>query len=605
MKKTTSTLGLFFICHFISAQNIVFPKYKDVVSTFFNTYQNPSENGSYKLAFEKKTDGYHVALYDYDQNSKKIKDQLYWATLNKKYNVVNFKEETKKANKVANITAVMNEYGANYYDICPYYGYAGWDADVIKNYNYTENHTDSTIYGIGRAYASYSQNLLNNNSGFAKNSSKFKITAGPNALNTEQLKTYLDNKNKAIACYEKLNTQNPNFPTIVGLANIKLANEYMSGYLEMIVYQNETVAEPFLKPNIYPVFLENYAKNILNSLPRNAIFFAYGDNDTYPLLYIQKKYGIRTDVSVINSSLVGTYSYIKYLKQEKTPNRAIPISLSDSTVAEGVNDYIFVESTELEDYQPVTKMIAKINNGKNVKTESYGKYGFFPSAYMYILQETDSIFLFKNNNYMYKNELLILDIINENNNKRPIYFSLGQEYADANLFLYCLESEGLALKLTKNLYSENETLLHKENAISYQNLITNYNYEGINDIRLVDKIISYNYRTLFVNTAYDFVNEGANDSAKALLNKCFELFPNKSLYYDPFLTTAIELYYKLEEPIKANEIAITLAYNIKYDVYNEIDEPASESNKKAVLGEIKRLAKLYKQETVLKTIDKQ
>ncbi|MEI9957430.1 MAG: hypothetical protein WDM90_14310 [Ferruginibacter sp.] len=56
------------------------------------------------------------------------------------------------------------------------------------------------------------------------------------------------------------------------------------------------------------------AIDYLQSCAQNAIVISFGDNDTYPLWYAQEVEGIRRDIRVINSSLLGTDWYIKQLR---------------------------------------------------------------------------------------------------------------------------------------------------------------------------------------------------------------------------------------------------------------------------------------------------
>lgn len=304
----------------------VFPTYQEVVYHFYQHYKGNAEP-NFKLA--KSPDGYRITrLYDY--GLPMFEPELIWSPRRGWLPVVNFnKPEPVEPGAPDRLVAVydpsqwkeeadwyLRRHAAEQreYDRQPFAGYPGFYTDVIALFEprYQEL-SNEQLHSLARAYAYAAAGLLHNNSGLADSTRMFRLPPGQNALTDAQAAQYTAAHDKAVNAYALLAERNPAFPTPIGTARTKYGNEVMDGLLTLRYFQNEQTARRRLRPGLYGPQLLQYARNLLESCPRNAILITNGDSDTYPLLYLQIAENVRPDVAVANASLLALPRYYQHL----------------------------------------------------------------------------------------------------------------------------------------------------------------------------------------------------------------------------------------------------------------------------------------------------
>ena len=335
------------------------------------------------------------------------------------------------------------------------------------------------------------------------------------------------------------------------------------------------------------------AANYLESCAPNAILFTYGDNDTYPLWYVQEVENIRPDVRVVNLSLLGTDWYIRQMKKKVNQAEALPITMPDEKFVQGVRDvlgyqdYNAAGAVELKD---LFDIMTSDNDADKATYQDGSKENFLPTKNFKISINPDQIIASKtlpeskrdlivptmewkyNKNYVTKTELAMIDVLAHNNWKRPIYFAItvpDDNYMGLGDFLY---NEGFAYRLLPLKKAQVDSASEKPELTNsdemYTNLMTKFRWGNMKKAGYLDPEslrMSYTMINHFNILAENLYEEGRFEEARKLLLKCMEVVPDKnhSLNFTIRKFYMADLLYKLKEPSKANDLILNTAEYIE------------------------------------------
>ena len=340
----------------------------------------------------------------------------------------------------------------------------------------------------------------------------------------------------------------------------------------------------------------DFGQNYLTTLPENGnpIIFTNGDNDTFPLWYNFETEGFRTDARCCNLSYLQTDWYIDQMKRPAYDSPALPISFERIDYQTGTNDVVSIS--------PADKAALLKNNSKETVENSFElnnvlnywikKHHIIPTDTIWFKIDKDAvlrsgmkipaqylgatdeetkakmpdrmIISLKGKTRLYKNEIMMLDLLAHCNWERPLFMATTVPSSNyLNLGNYFL-LEGLAYRITpfnwsalgsKSRYGDVDT------DKMYTNLM-NFKYGGLDnpDLYLDETIrrMCYSQRRLSAQLAVQLYNEKKKDKALAILNKIDEGISDELLPFDDVVYGAssefANIYLALEQNEKAAKI---------------------------------------------------
>lgn len=328
----------------------------------------------------------------------------------------------------------------------------------------------------------------------------------------------------------------------------------------------------------------DFAKNYLDSCAPNAILFTNGDNDTFPVWYVQEVEEYRTDVRVVNLSLLNMDWYINQLRMKAYDSEPVKLTLGEKKIRQGTNTFLpILDREQLQgniNIDDIIKFIASDNPQTKAALGSGEKVDYFPTNKLKLEVNKSKILALGivsaenadkivdevtwsiGGNYVLKNNLTVLDILASNDWERPIYFA-STTGIDSYVGLEdYFRFEGMAYRLVpvKSAGDENSSgqpgFVNTD--ILYKHLMEDFHWGNMDshDIYMdeTNRRMVMSIRIAFSRLAENLIEENKTEKARKVLDKAFEIMPESTVPYDYFVMFLAENYYKIGDDDKANKI---------------------------------------------------
>ncbi len=357
-------------------------------------------------------------------------------------------------------------------------------------------------------------------------------------------------------------------------------------------------------------------KNYLTSVAHNGIIFCNGDNDTFPLWYVQEVEGYRTDIRVCNLSYLQTEWYVDQMVRNSYDSEPLPISWTQQQYSgdRGTHAYLltrqniesalrnnnippyqyanYFDAGAFKDTMPLTKVIEDLRDGVQPPNNPFVQSGgVIPSDKLYLDIDTAKVdwtalhakpssrmtINLSGKSGLYRQELMILELlsnINKDNWKRPMYYATTVGHDTHLNMTPNFSLNGLTYRVTPG-----EPLSGGVNTkVMFDNVMNKFKWGGFDNPNVYldenNRRMFSQMRNLFAMLTEALIIEGENEKALQALDKSLIVLPSASMPFGHESIPLAESYLRLGEMDKGNAIIkeITDRVHLNLDWYNRLSQ---------------------------------
>ncbi|MHB1278444.1 MAG: protein O-mannosyl-transferase family [Bacteroidia bacterium] len=331
----------------------------------------------------------------------------------------------------------------------------------------------------------------------------------------------------------------------------------------------------------------DFAKNYLKSCLPNAVLFTNGDNDTYPLWFVQNVEGYRTDVRVVNLSLLNAADYVESLRMTHYDSKPFKLSFTQDQIRTGRRDRVMVQEIGNKDQHyellDVMKFVANDTDPRAKRRDQGGNItNFLPTKKFKITVDKEEVIRkgIVREEYrdsivsemrfeipgggLTRSSLIMLDILANNLWDRPVYFTTTTGIETYEGLQNYFQLDGLTYKVVPilTIAAGREAQAREFGFLDTKNmvpqLVDSFTWGGMEDgpmwvddkMQLVPRVM----RGTFLRTARQLIAEGQKTQAIAVLDECMKDIPDQNLPLESYNIEIGEAYYLAGDKAKATAV---------------------------------------------------